>query len=290
MNLIERATKRLEDLSRAGVAIPWAAAGLAEGGAPGKPARPGPPPRTVTRRSASVTLDMGKLESAGYLVPSRIQSSLSEEFRHVKRALLHNVERERNSANGRACLIMVTSALAGEGKTFCAVNLALSVALEVDTSVLLVDADVLRPSIPERLGLKVEKGYFDMLADPQIDLSTVMLRTNVPKLSILPAGKVDARSTELLASVAMRSLLAELGNRYPDRVVILDAPPLLLTTAAGWMASRVGQIVMVVEASRTPRRSVMQAYAAVKQCPLVLSVLNKCTLSKDMRRYGYSYG
>jgi len=261
--------------------------------APAAPAKAAPRmpvvPAEPARRSASVEIDLARLERAGYLVPTLARSELAEEFRQIKRPLLHHTQTADPATSGRASLIMVTSAVAGEGKTFCAINLAMSIAMEVDTSVLLVDADVVRPSIPSRLGLPQSRGLLDVLADPSIDLSEVMLRTNVPKLSILPAGTTNARATELLTSEAMDRLLTELATKYSDRVVIFDAPPLLLTTESKVLASRVGQVLIVVAASQTPRATVAQAFAAVESCPVVVSLLNRCRDPSQVRNFGYYY-
>lgn len=319
MSIIEQATKRLEELARAGVDVPWAVAGMPERSlpaagssaptaeaslvssvhrlegliAPAAPAKAAPRmpvvPAEPARRSASVEIDLARLERAGYLVPTLARSELAEEFRQIKRPLLHHTQTADPATSGRASLIMVTSAVAGEGKTFCAINLAMSIAMEVDTSVLLVDADVVRPSVPSRLGLPQSRGLLDVLADPSIDLSEVMLRTNVPKLSILPAGTTNARATELLTSEAMDRLLTELATKYSDRVVIFDAPPLLLTTESKVLASRVGQVLIVVAASQTPRATVAQAFAAVESCPVVVSLLNRCRDPSQVRNFGYYY-
>jgi receptor protein-tyrosine kinase len=200
----------------------------------------------------SVNLDLVRLERSGHLVPTQTRSALAEEFRQIKRPLLRHA-RSADAAARRLSLIMVTSALPLEGKTFCAINLAMSIAAEIDTSVLLVDADVVRPDVPPRLGFRADKGLLDVLGESGTSLAEVVLTTNVPKLSILPAGRRSAMSTELLASAAMERLLISLATEQPDRVVIFDAPPLLLTNEAKVLASRLGQVVLVVHASRTPR-------------------------------------
>jgi receptor protein-tyrosine kinase len=164
----------------------------------------------------------------------------------------------------------------------------MSLASEIDTSVLLVDADVVRPASMQRMGLQAEKGLLDVLTDTSLDLSDLILRTNVPKLSILPAGPRNHRSTELLASDAMNTLLLSLLSRYPDCIVIFDAPPLLVTNEATVLASLVGQVMLVVEASKTPRSAIAQAFAALEQCPIVMSVLN--TAPEPAAGYGYYYG
>ena len=228
----------------------------------------------ATRPAITVTLDLRALQSSGYLVPGQHRTALAEEFRHVKRPLL-TLARDKGLESRRQTLIMVTSALSGEGKTFCAINLAMSVAAEIDGSVLLVDADVVQPSLLRRLGVPPMPGLLDLLADPTLELSQVVAATNVPKLSILSAGTPNAMSTELLASEAMERLLASLAEDHPDRVVIFDAPPLLLTSEAQVLASRVGQVVMVVEAARTPRQALAQAFAQLEACPVVMPLLNK---------------
>lgn len=240
------------------------------------------------RRSREVALDLPRLEREGYLVPSQARSQLAEQMRIIKRPLLANARGESAQAISRPNLIQVVSAMPGEGKTFFAINLAMSIAMEVDLSVLLVDADVLRPSVLARCGIEPARGLMDVLQSPSIELHDVMLRTNVPKLSILPAGTANAQSTELLASGAMEALLDELASKFSDRIVVFDAPPLIPTTESRVLASRVGQVVMVVEAGKTTHAQVSQAYAAVEQCPVVLSVLNRAR-GKSGEAYGYYY-
>lgn len=314
MSIIEQATKRLEELRRGGVRVPWEAAGLSEErfegilagrelpGAAGMPAG-GPSSRgdgrvhaaegsrsaEPSRPAPQVVIDFKRLTAQGYLVPSAGDTDLAVEFRHLKRPLLHNVTSPEQDQR-RNSLIMVSSALPGEGKTFCAVNLAMSMAMEVDTSVLLVDADVLRPSVMNRLGLPEQRGLLDLLGEEKVDVADVLLRTNVPKLSILPAGTRTAMAAELLGSAALDRLLTELATRYPDRVIILDSPPLLLTAESQILASRVGQVVIVVDSDNTTTSRVNEAFAAVESCPLVMAVLNKCDRPVHAKGYGYGYG
>lgn len=301
MNLLDGANKRLRELRRAGVNIPWEAAGLDAGGAAPMlegqgpvgvrmPRAPGPRASTsVDANSPSVEIDLQRIREMGYLVPEMATSLRAEEFRQVKRAVLANVVRDEVDDHGAT--VMVTSALPGEGKTFCAINLAISIAMEVDTSVLLVDADVLRPSIFERLGLPEPKqGLLDVVVDDRISLSDVLWRTNVPKLSLLATGTPNINASDLLAGASMQRVLQQLLDRYPDRVVIVDTPPLLVASGAASLARTMGQVIMVVEASTTLRRHVAQAFAAVEDCPNVMTVLNRCTASQERRAYGYYYG
>lgn len=231
--------------------------------------------RSNGRHSESVTLDLDLLEEAGVLASTKVRSTIAEEFRHIKRPLLDNVRKGRSSQNGRPALIMVTSALPGEGKTFFALNLAVSMAIEIDTSVLLVDGDVVRCNLMRSLGLQARKGLLDVLTNPSLDVADVMLKTNIPRLSLLPAGTSNMRSTEILASEAMSNFLEELANRYKDRVVIFDSTPLLLTSEAKVLAAKMGQVLVVVEESRTSYADLQKAFAAVESCPTVMSVLNK---------------
>lgn len=185
---------------------------------------------------------------------------------------------------------MVTSAFPGEGKSFCAINLAMSIAAERDQKVLLIDADVARPSIPRELGISAEAGLMDWLIDGKLDVADLVLATNVDKLSILPAGRRHQSATELLASTSMSRLLEQISSRYPDRICIFDSPPLLVTTEARVLASYMGQIVMVVEAGRTPRDIVMEALSTIESNEIIGLVLNKAKKIETSGYYGYGYG
>lgn len=313
MSIIEQAAKRLEELRRGGVDVPWEAAGLSQerfakilsrdasaqlpvanivsGSAGSAPSTSLGRPTKADRGQAQsrvVEINLAKLAELGYLSPDAGRGALAAELRHIKRPILRNVSRS-NGRQDRSSLIMITSALPEEGKTFCAINLAMSVAMEVDTSVLLVDADVVRPSVFSRLGLTEERGLLDVLTGDRLDLSEVMLRTNVPKLSLLAAGTRNPMATELLASGAMDELLLELANRYPDRVIILDSPPLLVTSEARVLASRVGQVVVVVDSNRTTSAQVADAFRMLESCPLVMSILNNCSAGSTAGGYGYGY-
>lgn len=314
MSIIEQAARRLEELRKAGVDVPW---GAGEGKAaegrtgegPGGDARLSRKERrsrgrgrpeglaaagveaaeTAGRTSQAVELNLDALRSAGIVLPGDPRSELADEMRVIKRPLIRNMQAAE--APPRANLVLVTSALPGEGKTFIAINLAMSLAMELDKQVLLVDADVVRSSLIARLGLTPGRGLLDLLNDPALEPADVLLRTNVPKLSLLPAGTPCVNSTELLASTAMDQLLDELSGRYPDRIVVFDAPPLLPTTECQVLATRVGQVVMAVAAEQTPQSAVTQAFAALESCPVVLSVLNKCTTPALVKSYGYGgYG
>ena len=190
---------------------------------------------------------------------------------------------------------MVTSSLPGEGKTFCAVNLAISIALELDHTVLLVDADVAKPSVGRYLKTTNEleenkAGLMDILLDKNLDLSDVMLRTNIDKLTLLRSGRNHKHATELLASHAMSTLLDEIATRYPDRVIIFDSPPLLLSTEARALASKMGQIALVVEAGSTTQNAVKDLLSQLKTNNNVSLIYNKAQPHEGTGFYGDYYG
>mgnify|MGYP001823754260 FL=1 len=193
-----------------------------------------------------------------------------------------------------ANLIMVTSSLAGEGKTFTSINLAMSIATEMDKTVLLVDADVAKPDVTARLGVQAEQGLIDVLLEDDLTLPDVLIRTDIPKLSLLPAGRKHVHATELLASEGMRQLTLELSTRYSDRIVIFDSPPMCLTSEARVLAGLMGQVVMVVEESKTTQQTVKQALSMLDSNEIIGIVMNKRKASRHggegyYGRYGY-YG
>ena len=303
MSLIEEASKRLEELKRSGVHVPDGIADLSRRAddsttgrhepvsefrvAPSPLAKPTPQTGRSAGVSKRVAIDLPTLAAHGYVAPDMPHSPVAQEFRIIKRPLIANVQGKSGVSPNNANLVMVTSAVAGEGKSFCAFNLAMSIAMEFDSTVLLVDADVARPSLLRMLRLPDSRGLLDVLTRDDADLSEVILRTNVEKLSLLPAGSPHERATELLASDAMSRLVEELATRYPDRIVVFDSPPLLLTTESPALAAHMGQIVMVVEAERTSVSAVKQALKTIEQCPIVMTVLNKSTRSGGSSYYGY---
>jgi receptor protein-tyrosine kinase len=184
---------------------------------------------------------------------------------------------------------MVTSSLPGEGKSFVSLNLAMSMAMEVDCRVLLVDADVIKPTIPKLLGIQPAKGLMDVLTEPDLTFGDVLLRTNVERLTLTLAGTPQRGASELLASDAMSRLLHEISTRYRDRIIIFDSPPLLATTESRVLASRMGQVVVVVESEKTTHGVLESALSTVESCPVVLTMLNKARESDAGSYYGY-YG
>jgi protein-tyrosine kinase len=241
----------------------------------------------TARIARTVDIDIAMLRQKGIVTPGGERTQAAESFRRIKRRVLTNAANPKG--NAPANLVLVTSALPGEGKTFCAINLAISIALEVDHSVMLVDADVRKPSIPDVLGFTADKGLMDVLVDGRIDFAEVLCRTKIGRLTILPAGTAHKQATELLASGAMRELLAEMATRYRDRIIIFDSPPLLLASEAGVLASQMGQVVVVVESGKTTESAVKEALGHIDSNHLTGLVLNK-TAAPGLGSYHGAYG
>ena len=234
-------------------------------------------------------LNLARLEEQGMLTQEGGRSSVAEDFRIIKRPLLRQARASGAEAIRHGNLIVVTSAMPGEGKTYCAVNLAMSIAMDMDITVLLVDAAVARPSVLKVLGLPPEPGLMDVLLDPQLAMGDVILKTNVANLRILPAGRSNKHATELLASRAMSRLLAEIASRYSDRIVVFDSPPLLITSEAHALVGQMGQVVMVVEAETTTQHAVKEALRQIEACEHIHLIYNKTKSFPGNDYYGYGY-
>jgi exopolysaccharide/PEP-CTERM locus tyrosine autokinase len=289
-SLIELAAQRLEQLRGTGVRTPASGAPEAEHRPAAAPAAvPAEAPVRARAVSRRIELDLAVMKSAGIVTPDDARSQLADQYRVIKRPLLRNAATLRAASHAHGNLIMVTSALPGEGKSFTAVNLAMSIAAELDHTVMLVDADVARPSVPRLLGFTAGPGLLDVL-EGKAELHEVLLRTDVDKLTVLPSGLPQARATELLASEAMHRLLSEMATRYADRIIVFDSPPLLLTTESRVLATHMGQIVVIVQAERTSQSAVQRALATIETHPLRMLVLNQAR--GDAERggdYGYEY-
>lgn len=301
-SLIEQAAVRLEQLRMAGAQMPAAiptphaadanarhvadTPGVIAAEAAASQAAPGVHSGVTSQR---VEINLEALAKAGIVSPHAPRSQIADQFRVVKRPLISNAMGKGAAAIASGNLIMVTSALAGEGKTFTAINLAMSMATELDYTVMLVDADVSRPSVMSVMGLPEAPGLLNLVLDESKDLSSVLLRTNIDKLTLLPSGTPHPRATELLASDAMTRLLTDMATRYTDRIIIFDSPPLLLATEARVLASNMGQVVVVVQAEKTLQSDVVQALATIEACPVKLMLLNQAS-SAARGGYGYGYG
>ncbi len=244
----------------------------------------------VGRTSRRGEIDLPELRDLGYVVPDSPATATAEEFRIVKRQLLVNAMARGDKAIHNGNLILVCSSQPNEGKTFCATNLALSIASERDVTVLLVDADFAKPEILSTLGLEGGKGLIDVIADPTLDLADCLIRTNIENLSVLPAGRQHNLTTELLASERMGAMVEEIGKRYSDRIIIFDSPPALASSAASVLAMHVGQVLFVVEAESTRETELRDGLAMMSTCKNVQLLLNKARYAGIGRRFGAYYG
>jgi protein-tyrosine kinase len=236
-------------------------------------------------------VDREALQQAGFVLPDGPVTGISEEFRIIKRQLLLAATGGKHGEKiPHGERILICSAHAGEGKTFCAVNLALSLAAEKDVEVLLVDADFAKPSILSTLGLAGGPGLMDALADPEVDVQDCVIRTDIPKLSVLPAGRQTNADTEYLASAHTESVLDALTAAHPTRIVIFDSPPILAASPAAALAGHVGQAVLVVRADETTENALRDAVGLLQGCDNIQLLLNGVKFSPGGRRFGTYYG
>ncbi len=293
---IERAIERLAEAPRPAQAAKPAAASAPS---PIAPVRESPPvvdlpsadaAQVLPRVVRKIDIDLGKLESQGIFSPGRAPNRTTEEFRLIKRVALLNIQAAKVAGSKNTNLIMVTSSRQKEGKSFVSLNLALSLAVETDTTVLLIDADPSRASVLGRLEVKADRGFLDLLRDPDLDYSDVVMRTNLDRLAILPSGNPDPLSTELLAGSAAANLLEEVSQRYPDRIVILDASPALATSEPSALSLHVGQIVFVVDAGSTSKSAIKESLNLIGACPNIGFVLNRAEPQFGSAHFGSYYG
>ncbi len=241
-------------------------------------------PLPTTASPNYINIDLERLHQLGIVTPNQGKTQIAEQFRIIKRPLLTKAFAKKNNN-----LIMISSALAGEGKSFCAVNLAMSIASEMDHRVLLIDADVARPSIPNLLDIENQAGLMDILIGKSGDVSDVLIKTNVEKLSLIMSGTAHSHATELLASQTMAILLEELAQRYNDRIVVFDAPPILLTSEARVLPERMGQIVLVVEAEQTTQQALNQVINQFSSKANISLIYNKVKTFASGEYCGYYY-
>jgi Mrp family chromosome partitioning ATPase len=249
---------------------------------------PGPEPqapRAVTFTGPRAIIDREALRDEGLIVPEDPVTGLLEEFRIVKRELLADAR----SGGPLARRILVCSPHPGEGKTYCATNLAIALAAERGLEVLLVDADVVKPSVADRLGIEAGEGLMDALADPALLPESLVIRTDIPGLFVLPAGTASARASEYLASARTAEVLDRLTSGAPDRVVIFDTPPALAASPAAELAQHVGQALLVVRADETSRAALEDAQQLLSACADIKLLLNAARYSPSGRRFG-TYG
>ncbi|MXP43486.1 P-loop NTPase family protein [Allopontixanthobacter sediminis] len=249
---------------------------------------------TLSGESGSVRLagtrhpiDRDHLRDQGMIVPEGAVTALIEEFRIVKRQIL-SAARERGTAKSRR--VLICSPHPGEGKTFCATNLAIAMAAERDSEVLLVDADFAKPSILSTLGLPKGPGLMDCLADPELKPENLVLGTDIPGLWVLPAGNQTAYDSEYLSSARTAEVMDRLTIGAPNRIVIFDSPPALSASPAAELAKHVGQAVLVARADSSGQSALEDAVHLLSACSDIKLLLNATNFSPSGRKFGSYYG
>jgi Mrp family chromosome partitioning ATPase len=238
----------------------------------------------VPVREGAVSIDRALLAQNGLLVPGAPIGPLAEEFRLIKRHLIGTAATIERAAPAKARTMLVCSAQPNDGKTYCAINLAISLAAERDTEVLLIDADFAKPDILSRLGVP------DALADPAAEIERYVIPTDIPQLSLLPAGSKMTGDTELLASRRTGKLIEALLAAAPRRLLLFDSPPALAASPASVLANHAGQVMLVVRADRTSDSDLREAVAMLDGCDHIQLVLNAVSYAPGGRRFGSYYG
>lgn len=243
-------------------------------------------------KGSLVDVDREALRQSGLLATVSEQRRIADQYRQIKRPLLANAAETKSADLPRGNLIMVGSAIPGEGKTFTCINLALSIALERDRSVLLIDADCPKPHISNLFGLQKQPGLLDVLRTSTAKLNDYVMPTNIANLAILPAGQQDELASELLASERMDRLCRRLSEEDSRRIVLFDTSPLLYTTEAPIIAGHVGQVALVVAANRTSQQIVKNAIECLDSSTANNIILNKANIGDSISGdyYGYGYG
>ena len=253
------------------------------------PARIAAPAPSVFR-GGRYRIDRADLHDAGLIVPESAITAQLEEFRLVKRQLLQHAEQmRRDGGGGAAQRVLVTSPLPGEGKSYCAANLALSLAAERDSEVVLVDFDAAKNTVLNTLGLPNGPGLIDALADPGVDILDCVMTTDIPGLAVLPGGHSTSSDNEYLASARTHAVLDQLTSGAPNRIVLFDSPPTLAASLPVELAKLVGQVALVVMADRTSQGAIDDAVSLLSGCPNIQLLLNAVQFSPSGRRFGTYY-
>ena len=258
------------------------------------PVAPAPAAPAVQRRATpvsaparSIAVDPDAMAEAGLLVPGAPGGSLAEELRLVKRRLLASVDARIARGDERARVVLIASGQPGEGKTFMALNLALSIATEQERSVLLIDGDNAKPELLARLGVAEDgPGFLDSLADPRLDPESLVLGTDIERLSVLPAGRKDRNIPEYFASARMPELITRLCEADPSRIILIDSSPALAASATGVLAQHAGQTLVVVKADTTAEADLKETLDLLSGCDELALVLNSAAFQVGGRRFG----
>jgi protein-tyrosine kinase len=278
MSLIEQALRKTRIAGAKAVTSPLAPASAATTGSYPTGALRGSP-------SKRLTLDMDWLRVRGIIPPEEAQRRHIAQIRSIKNKLLRYAQA---SGSARDRVIMITSALSGDGKTFSSINLALSLATERDFHVLLVDGDAPKPNVGQMFGIENSPGLLEAARDPNVDVEKLIIGTDMPGLDFLSAGRGGVDAAEVLSSTRMRATIGRLAA-VPDRIVLLDSPPLLQTSESAVLSQHAGQVLLVVRESVTPQRAVQDSLALLGERTGLNLMLNGVTDSK-LEEYYLGYG
>lgn len=209
-------------------------------------------------------------------------SPAAESFRILRSKLLDS------SLGEPRRVIMVTSAEPKDGKTLVAANLAVSIALGIDSYVLLVDCDLRRPALHRAFGLKGKRGLREYL-ESGTSIGSYLLKTQVEKLTLLPAGRPLDSPSELLSSQKMRLLTEEIRDRYPDRFLILDTPPAQFFADAASLFQITDGVLLVVRSGKTSRELVQEMITNIGRERILGVVFNGSGEAQRSYKYYYQY-
>jgi protein-tyrosine kinase len=283
MSLVEQAIARLKNQQGGAAKIPSSL-----------------PPKSViaslvehssdTNSAKRLMIDAEAMRASGYLPEKVKERQFDDQYRRIKRPLIEKAL-SNDAAGGDPRIIMIASAVPGDGKTFTSINLALSMALERDISVLLVDSDVAKHHITAIFGLKDQKGLLDSLTDESLDPESLIVPTSTRGFSIMPAGRKAEGTAELMSSNRMRQIVTNLCVRNPRRIMLLDSPPLLITNEGRAILKIAGQVVLVVRAGETPRHAAEAAVGMFDEKQAGGIILNQVKVGLTEGYYGYgAYG
>jgi Mrp family chromosome partitioning ATPase len=284
MSLIEKALRKTREMGGKPLAHQ---APIAPASTPERAGSAGPASLARGTPGRRLKLDTDWLQTRGMIPPEDAQRRHISQIRVIKNRLLRAAQAS-SSASDR--VIMVTSALSGDGKTFSSISIALSLATERDYHVLLVDGDVPKPNVGQLFGIDSEPGLLDAARDPGLDVEHMIIGTDLPGLDLLSAGHGGVDAAEVMSSTGMREVLERL-TAVPNRIVLLDSPPLLQTSEAVVLAHFAGQVLLVVREAVTPQRAVEESLAMLGERGGVSLVLNGATESRlEHYYYGYDQG
>lgn len=250
-------------------------------------------------QDSELLLDFDRLAKAGFITPETIELDVARDFSMVKRRLFRRLcffgpEQDLSSpGNRRRCpVVLVTSGNPGEGKTFSSINFALSLAIEEQLKVLLIDTDLAKPSVTNVIGFPYRKrGLFDCLTEPSLPLDDVILAFEQIPLSVLPGGEAKTAPSSLLGGKAMIGVLERIRQLDRYDMLVLDGPPLLATTEAAVLAPHADEVVLVIGAGDATSTQLDASLDLLDGSTEKVSLLlNRAVISeRQAGHYGYDY-